>query len=197
MADVVQSWAALQPIIEEAARKERDVRLAAWLDFPRVLCGEECNQLTLSTYTLLESAGNAFVCGGIPGPGSVAQFVWFLSTQFTVEETAKKAFLKRIAGYSFTKAVAEIRVYLEEVFFDLPPTRAGSAGPSDRLFTAALIHRTAKEYGWAAQDILAMPLQQIFQLVRCQARDNGATSWAPYQDEVRAKFLEAQNGGRN
>jgi hypothetical protein len=51
----------------------------------------------------------------------------------------------------------------------------------------------AKEYGWGPNEILKTPLQRLFQLVRCQARDNGASAYAPKQDALRSKWLEEIN----
>lgn len=193
MVEGVQSWAELEVELERAAQKEKEIRLAAWLGLPIELCGVPINHMTLRHYTLLETAGNPFVVGGVPGAGAVAQFLWFLSKDFSLDEGEQKKFMRAVGALNYRDAVAEIRDYISDVFFDLPRADGDSSGPGDRTLTAALVHRFAKEYGWTAEGVLDSSLQQLFQLLRCQLRDGGAGAHSPLQDEMKREWLERVN----
>jgi hypothetical protein len=191
--DALQAWSDLQPRLAEAAKEERDTRSEAWLDVPLSICGVSIRPLTLRRYSILTAAGNAFVCGTAPSAADIGQFLWVLSDRFTFDTHDRDRFLKSIASVTVGAALVEIYAHLEAVFFDAPTGGKSDGKPYNGAIEASIIHRLAKEYGWGAQQVLDLPMAQIFQLFRAQERDHGKTLASPLQDKLKAQYMEMVN----
>lgn len=157
---------------EDLARNERLELDAAWEDPVWDVGGYRCHQMTLSDFLSMHRT-NAIVSGAeSPRPSDLAQFVSILSrTADSPEAVTARLIEARAAGRTaeMWERAAEI-VQFAWNQAPRPKRKKGEAASATKLpmtsSTASIIHRLAKEYGWAPAEILARPIAQIWQLNR-------------------------------
>lgn len=154
------------PGYTEASRKQSAVRDAAWLEPAPVIAGIPCEPLTVRAFALLSEGGSPFVCGGPVFPEHVAQFLWVLSPHFCFDLRARDAFVERVASLDYEQARNEVSAYCETVFFDADENGGGMTREPVSSFMAVLVDTFGSEYGWMPDEVLALPMARVFQLLR-------------------------------
>lgn len=188
------SWADLQPELAAAAKEEKRARAKAWLELPYFIAEVEVVPLTLEKLALLREAGSPFLVGGPVSPGSMAQFLWFVSPSFCFDDKKRDAFIKHVSVISVEDVLLGIYEYLDQAFFDSPQLNkdAASSGDGGGLpVEAFIVHRIAKEYGWKRKEILRAPVACVFQLLGLM-KEEGAGYETPLQDVIKDNWLNDQ-----
>lgn len=182
----------LIPGYEEAMKRERDIRSAAFINAPELICGLKVNPLNLNHVALLEALGSPYLCGGVPSAEDTAIFLWIVSVQFKAFDIeARDAFVRSIAHMDAELLQAEIASYMDEAWQDSPSGRDN--GPAPTSWAAAMVDALACEYGWSEAEIMAIPVKRLFQyLRRIRMRIDPKAIFIDSSDELRAKWLESQ-----
>lgn len=157
----------------EASERQEQLRDSAFLNLPHSLCGFPCAPLTPLRFAVLIHARSPFVCGGLPLPESVAQFLWALHPEFSYTDTAKRdAFIESVAAVEYGAALEEITAYVESELLDAPPS-GGKPKEAYWSWLASLVDIFAHEYGWSREAILNQPLSVLFQQIKIINVRNG------------------------
>lgn len=184
------------PGYAEAARLQDLRRDAAFLDLPLTLCGVECCHLTPRRLAVLMVSQSPFVCGGLPMPEHVAQFLWALDPEFDYTASRKREkFIQRIASLAYDDAVKQIADYVDEVFMDSPASDSGQIEESCNSWLASIVDALASEYGWSQAQVLDTPIACVFQYLRIIERRHNpkALKFNRLTDRAKNQFLEALN----
>lgn len=161
------------PGYTEAREREQANRDLSFLNLPIPLCGVVVRQFNLKHLILLGNVDNAFITHTrAPEVSDVAQFLWIVSTEYSLEEKARTKFVRKLKDVKFLPAVKEINEYIDTAFQDAP---AGSAatGKTYTANCASLVELMAHEYGWDDETIMEKPVARLFQYLRLiQKRHN-------------------------
>lgn len=160
-----------------AVKHEAAVRARAWWPH-ELLLGSAVNHLTIASYLLMEDARNAFVCGGEPGAGDVAQVLWLLCWKRPLDAPLMAqpdtAWHELSGAVDFVVAVREIRDFFDRELYDL---RSGAGPQSQPLAHWAAGHvRAMREHGMTSDQALNEPLPRVLQLERLEAVASGDKS---------------------
>lgn len=144
--------------------------------------------MCIPDFLALIAAGNAHVTGELPPEGEDlaaywavhnAHFMWVLSPGFSTKKADRDRFISRLAGLSFDQVCADLDDYIRETFADAPRARQSADGEASKRaspvrvsFAAFWIYRLASRMHWSREEILSMPLRQIFQFLRIVDADD-------------------------
>lgn len=153
------------PGYTEACEKEQANRDLAFLDLPIPLCGIVARQFCLKHLVLLGNCGNGFLTNkGQPQPEDIAQFLWIVSAEYSLDAKKRTKFVRKLGGLKFLQAIADIEEYLARAFQDSP--QGGSGGKQYTADCAWLVEIMAHEYGWDDETIMQKPIARLFQYLR-------------------------------
>lgn len=153
------------PGYAEAREKEQANRDLSFLDLPIPLCGVVVRQFCLKHLVLLGNCGNRFIVGeAVEQPEDVAQFLWVVSTGYSLDEKERSRFVKSLGKLKYVQAVKDIREYLAAAFQDAP--QGGSGGKQYTADCAWLVEAMAHEYGWDDEAVMRKPIGRLFQYLR-------------------------------
>jgi hypothetical protein len=92
---------------------------------------------------------------------------------------ARRPFIELILFFDFEegfrRAVRSIDRFLDRMLLDQPPwskSKNPSLDPRDTCFATEVIHMLASAYGWSRDEILALPMPEVFQTIRKIQRDD-------------------------
>jgi len=159
------------PGYTEACEQEQANRDLAFLDFPIPLCGVIVRQFCLKHLVLLGNCGNRFITNeGAPQPEDVAQFLWIVSKDYSLDAKARHKFVKGLGDLKYVQSVKDISEYLKSAFQDAP---AGGAGGKQYTADCAwLVEIMAHSYGWDDEATMQKPVARLFQYLRLIQRRN-------------------------
>lgn len=196
-------WAKFTPLIEAAQRRESEQLDAAFFaEFPRKIDGIPVRPLTLRDYLAHRVSMNPYVIGGEVMPHHAMQFIWVQSLAYRAGD--EKALEKWAAAIARRHLLSNLHQGVADFIADTFMLAGGSGrrteGEPERISQASyLIDRLASAYGWTPAIILALPLQQIFQLTRVMDGRKSAEAGKPpanffgESDRLFSKALEALN----
>lgn len=149
-----------------AREREQANRDLSFLSLPIPLCGVVVRQFNLRHLILLGNLDNAFITHTrAVEVGDVAQFLWVVSQDYSLDEKARTKFVKKLREVKFLAAVKEINEYVESAFQDAP-AGASATGTTYTANCASLVELMAHEYGWDDETIMQKPIARLFQYVR-------------------------------
>lgn len=183
------------PGYAEASRLQELRRDSAFLMPPLVLCGVECCHLTPHRLAVLMVSQSPFVCGGVPMPEHVVQFLWAVSPHFGYgNNPAKEKLTESVAGIAYEDAVKAIYDYVDEAFMDAPASD-GTQQESSFSWLATIVDALASEYGWTQDYVLDLPLACVFQYLRTIERRHNpkALQFNRLTDKVTSDLFKRMN----
>jgi hypothetical protein len=214
------------PVYLEAVQKERLIRDAAFLALPETVAGFELRQMTLRDSLVLTITRNPIMFKMTPDGLELATFLWFMSTDYTLDGRAMRKFLKRCRSFQkpapplfhtrrllrrweanvalkagiWADTVAAVKEYIAETFQDRPGGKTVNGySPSYYSDACFLCGGMARNYSRKFEDTMAMPLKQIWQFIAELKDSNGVTraSLGNPSDRVMADFCANLNRGAN
>jgi len=171
----------LIPGLRAAHEKERSDWDAAWLGINESICGIDVKPFTARHDLILgwNGARSPFLGGPLPTNGpelsiAIGTFLWVVSPAYGSSSSRKLMFLRGVRRLDVKKAVTQIRNYVAAAYADAP----GSGDSNDQQFyswfaTAAALF--GAEFGWTRDDVIDMPLRQMFQLLKVISRRKNPT----------------------
>jgi hypothetical protein len=176
------------------------LRETACHEVPVELCGEHVEQFKPRHRRVLAIAGNPIVTGGrAPELVDALQFLWIVSTKFSLAEGAAEAFADDVqfGEEELPEILAEIYEYIEDAFMDAfggasDPGVAPTAG-----LTAWLHHAMLRAYGWSEERVDNTPFAALFQRLRLIDEDARCAAGAPHRiqfsrlDKIKREFVAA------
>lgn len=197
------------PGYAEALRREDSVRREAFSHSLDSICGVPVRPLTLRDAITLEEMRNGFFCPFTFDAddeliGHCAQLVWWLSDcpkpgfytksiwQWRV--AIRRRHLCRYLGQFPTELVQGVHRFLKDAFFDAPKPSNGvksaavAAGP-------AYVFDTLAQAGYVLtpDQILDMPLAQLWQVLRLASRRLYGAPAVNESDRIATEYLETLN----
>lgn len=203
------------PGYSAALKREAEVRETAWLNGNEIVAGIEVRPLNLGTVILLERARNGFLvpCRFDNGQEVVAhaiQVLYFSRPEFRVpqlsdlgflsrlfESVRRQRFIDRIARKAdYDALVREVREWLDDAFMDCPSGSSdGVNTPSHAASPAYVLDLLAAGgYQFSAEQIMAMPLRRLWQMMRLASRRLYGSAISNPSDDVAVKYLAAKSG---
>lgn len=182
------------PGMAEALEQEQIERSAAYHALYDHVGEFIVTPMTLQQYSILRLARSPLLTvDRIAQPTDIVQFLWLLSTDFTPIESKAKQVIRRRCRMFYppapplfktrralerwdrrkfdalrhcTEITDAIRQFVRETFFDAPEPTGASHEPDYYSDECAIIMHLARQTGWSRQEILQMPLKQIFQCLK-------------------------------
>ena len=184
----------LPPEITKAIRQCETWQEEAWLEVPMEICGIPVMPMTLRHFFLLQGAESPFVNGANFTPADIGVFLWIVSPSYVPCPKERDAFAKRVAHIKIAQAEREINAYVEQAFSEADTAEDENKAKKYANFIAYQIDMFAKEYGWCVQEILDLPMAQVFQLntaiAERYARESGKKyTKLRYVDMIEARAL--------
>ena len=152
----------LPAAIQEAIAENESNQAEAWLNFNEKIAGIEVTQMTIRQFFMLEGIESPYLHQGSPTPADLAIFLWILSPKYKPDPKARDKFCEEIYTLPIDQATRDIEKYLIRTFQD-----AEAEGKSEKRYAnylTYLIDLFGREYGWRPEEILAMPMRQLYQL---------------------------------
>lgn len=148
----------------DAARRKHFRELACRSE-PWTIAGKEIRVMTIEDYHTLLLIESPVLCGGKYSEEAVAQFLWFLSTDYhPTDKALREKFIKDIALKLYGTRHA-LNDYLDFLFLDYPSS-AGNGRSIAVSLVMSLIHAFASNYHWIRSEIVSTPLPMAFQLLK-------------------------------
>ncbi|MEY2511995.1 MAG: hypothetical protein QOE26_2758 [Verrucomicrobiota bacterium] len=172
---------------------DESFRERAFLPITDQINGVTVLQFTLRHLTILSHLQSPFIYGGVRQMEDIGQFLWVVSPQYDTlppEETNRTRYLAELVLHpkweNFYRAIDR---YLQRTFRD-PPPMVGDGKLIAACYTAGVVHKIAKTYGWDDETIMDKPLIRLFQYLKwIQADENPATpQFSPMADRVKSRF---------
>lgn len=120
--------------------------------------------MTLYDYYVLDGVDCPFIKEKEYTIGDIAVFLWLLSPNHSLDSKDKTKFAEEIQDIKILEAEKGILEYIETTFNDADTLSTNNDSKAYAPFLAYQIDLYAKEYGWTIDQILAIPLRQLFQL---------------------------------
>lgn len=204
------------PEYAKSVAQERFVRDSAFLGVTETVCGFELKPLTLRNYLLLRILNSPLLTNEVPSPTEIAQFLWLNSAEYSLDDVARRRFLKRcrrftpppapllfmtkrwqrkynIALIEAAKCVVAIRAYVNEAVMDAPPHKVGGGWKPD-YYSVIAFWCGLFEYQYTPDFILNCPLKVLYQFFNeIRERKGDKPIMCNPSDSVRNKWqLEQQ-----
>ncbi len=175
------------PGYAEALRREDSLRRKAWTDTHRDICGVKVRQLTFRDVEQLTELRNGFFAPwrfetDQEFLGHCTQLVWWLSdckkptgNETFIGRAILAAQIQRLCRHVIQdpkRLAKEVADMIADTFEDAPKSGSNSAGAAPVAGGIAYIADTlaAGGYRFTMQEVLDMPLVQLFQLLRLVRR---------------------------
>lgn len=179
------------PGYNDAIAEERRDRAIAFLGIRETIAGVEVEQLTPRRLEWLRATDNAYVCGGEVGKATILQFLWFVSPEFTTEQTKRDDFIASHSKLNFKLADKAIDAYLERTFLDAPRGKVTTPYVS---IAADLAHAMSDvPFHWPVETTLTTALPIIYQLLKSKDRAAGLVVINRKSDKVAGDWLDGLN----
>lgn len=129
--------------------------------------------LSLRLLLVLDQMNSVFVTGKFPSVwednigAEIRRFLWAVSMEFTPDEKARRAFIKKVDDLDAGEVLAGIRDYVGAAFADAPGNAETKQDAPYASTAAQMIDAFADAYGWLPETVLEMPLAQLWQLRNC------------------------------
>ena len=185
------------PGYREAVAEESQARSEAFLpSLRRFICGVEVFPLSFAHVNLLNALKSPFMSrsNGMPSPLAIAEFLWVISPQYQLwlafrervgsrhpwyanwrYNRARRSFVRSMRRRRIPWAVwvAHIYRYLDRAFSD-SPAGGGRQGFFANYYSAeaSVINIIASSYGWSDDKICEIPVEKLWQYIRCIQRRN-------------------------
>jgi len=191
-------WEEYRKRIADAKNEDFKSRAEAWVQLPHQIAGTLLSPMTLRKLIFLEQVESPLLSGKDATHEDVVTFIWVCSDQFTPNEAAAKAFRQGMGKFP-ESLEQEITDYLKDNLSHI--NQGGESSPSNAHFASSVIDLMASEYGWTSEQILDLPLSQMFQLLSSITQrltvTNGGTpiEFNPAVDKLKAEFLKQANMG--
>lgn len=172
---------------------DESFRERAFLPITDQINGVTVLQFTLRHLTILSHLQSPFIYGGVRKIEDVGQFLWVVSPQYDTlppEETNRTRFLAELVLHpKWEHFYRSIDRYLQRTFRDPPPI-VKDGKQIAACYTAGVVHKIAKAYGWDDETIMDKPLIRLFQYLKwIQVDDNPATpQFNPMADTINNRF---------
>ena len=212
----------------EAIRREAEGRQFSALDLPSDIAGFQSRPLSLRMYIALRMIQSPFIPPfATPTEDDIVKFLWFVSpgynpegigrsgivaqcrsiyppkepwikTERTIKTWTWKVLFAREEAARITFAA---RTYMETALQDKPPEntkRTTVSAPSYYADWIGMMDDIAREFGWGRNEILDMPIAELFQHVKEISEDrayrNGHNPvlFNP-SDSIKTEFLKSLN----
>lgn len=90
---------------------------------------------------------------------------------------SRSKFIERVRGLPFRQTVRAINRFVDRMLFDRPASSGrrnapATSEPADTSVAADIIHLITGAYGWHRDQVLALPMPEVFQALRKIQRDN-------------------------
>ena len=147
----------------------------AWLETPYFIDGILINQMTLRHLFMLHGADSPFINRGKVKVEDIGVFLWIMSPDYTPKQKDREQFCKKIKDVNIKNAIEDIAEFFEITFADADTDKKEHKEYAS--FVAYVIDMFGQEYGWRIDEIMDMPMRQIYQLSSVigerYARQNG------------------------
>lgn len=199
------------PGLAEAVRRESAVRRTAWTQTHATIAGVRVRFLTVGDVVRLEEIENGFFCpwrfdSDVEMLAHCAQLIWWLSDDMPKPDRGSlslwhlrcAAHKGRLIRYLATRPVETLREttqFLKEQYMDAPKASEETTYSAPIAASPAYVwdSLTAGGYSFALQEVLQMPLVQVWQLMRlAQRRLYGITPTNP-SDKLATDYLAKMN----
>jgi hypothetical protein len=136
-----------------------------------IIAGIRVRPFSARHFTLLETAGSPFLCGGHPDAADVALFLWVVCFIFQPgNKRERDKFVRSCRKVRYSVAVPQIDEYISDAIYDAPGGNTVPFKPGPVSWLATFVDLIAREYHWPEEIILDMPLKRFFQYLRCIRR---------------------------
>jgi hypothetical protein len=171
----------------EAIDAEATLRAFSFAGRPFIVAGVEASQMTLRHFLTLELAKNPYIIGGSIEPEHALQVLHTVAVDPDLE-----TFFDRVKP---DVLLPEMRQYIADTFLDAPSGGGKSSSLPYASSAATYIHIFAREYGWGVNEILEMPVAQLFQLLRLiqRSKSSSAIMFNKRSDPARKELLLAMH----
>lgn len=124
---------------------------------------------------MLHGADSPFINKGKVKVEDIGVFLWIMSPDYTPRQADREEFCKKIKDVNIKHAIEDIALFFEITFADADTDKKEQKEYAS--FVAYVIDMFAQEYGWRIEEIMEMPMRQIYQLSSVigerYARQNG------------------------
>lgn len=118
--------------------------------------------MTIRHFFLLDGIESPYITNQQPTAADLAVFLWILSPKYSTDQSERDEFCKEIFNVEINQATKDIEKYIIATFQDAETT--DGAEKRYASFITYLIDLYAREYGWKAEQIMEMPMRQLYQL---------------------------------
>lgn len=151
----------------------------------------QIRQMTLRHYFTLHGIGSPFIHNTDFTPEDIAIFLWVMSPEFVPCKIAREEFFKQAISVKIITAIDEINEFLEMTFADADTTNDGELSKYANFLTYQ-IDLFAREYSWNIDQIMELPLRQMFQLNSAIGERYAKQNGEKYQKLRSVDLLQAQ-----
>lgn len=207
------------PGYEEAVAFEHKNRAGSFTEAAEVIKGFPLCLMTLGQFDKLRFLKNPLLFKDIPSMSQLFDFLWLLNPSYSPSESsARRKVIKGLRKYyeppepilrtairlyfyhqkhllwykDFLELIAALNGYVEEQFYDSPGFNKGSE-KSYFCDIAAFVDMFGSEYGRTVQEVLAMPLNQVFQLQKAILKRTGSKRLFNKSDRKLGEFVDSLN----
>lgn len=176
---------------DAAVRSEQEDRYLAFLGIERI-AGIDVAPLTLQRLAWLNVARSPFIVGGTVDYAAIIQFLWFVSKDFTLDESVKQAFLEQSLSVDLELAAKDINDYIDRAFLDCVGGRPSGGIDKTLACTCATVcaQMADEPFRMDWERCMDVPLSVLFQLMRVNGLRNGAPKVNKRSDAVAARHNE-------
>lgn len=205
------------PGYREAVEKEREQRESSFTCLNEFLCGIEVLPLSVWHMVILSAVKSPFIFGREASITKAEQFLWIVSPQYRAAISLNNRlspWLPKIASYilarkkkQFAKItrciqmadadiILAVETFVMNAFRDCAGGDSNSFNPSYYCAPAAIIAELTSALHFSRDQILALPIKEVFQYqrwLRGQRDPKSLFLLINESDKVRSKWLAEQN----
>ena len=189
-------WEKYRKELERVRSDNQKKKGEAWLKIPHEVFGVLLEPLSLRKLLYLEEIDCPLIHEQESNLEDVIHFVWVCSGEFTLDKSGYENFRKKLKlkNQDVSKEISE---YIETSFRFIGFS-AGKAS-DDEHFATGVIDLLGDNYGWTADYILDLPLNQTFQLISAIIKRMHIQAGKPpisfnrEEDEIKARFMRELN----
>lgn len=148
--------------------------------------------MTLYDFYVLDGVESPFLSKKEYTVGDIAVFLWILSTKYSRDAAAKQKFAEEIHEIKILEAEKGILEYIDATFNDADTLVEQKKDRAFAPFIAYQIDLYAKEYGWTIEQIMQIPLRQLFQLNTVIGVRYAKQAGEQYTKMTRVEAMEAK-----
>ena len=146
--------------------------------------------MTIRQFFILDGIGSPYISNRQPTAADLAIFLWILSPKYTTSKADRDKFCAEIYGVEIFKATKDIERYITATFQDAET----SDGQEKRYasFITYLIDLYGREYGWKPEQIMELPMRQLYQLNTAISERYAKANGEKYNKLRAIDMMEAQ-----